>query len=85
MSGLSAFRPRNASTAARAWAAFAAWWAPYSGRKTSSIGPSAPLIRITWPPTASCRLITPKSIPSRCGKAPTSAQRCSSTCAASEL
>ena len=46
-SGLSAFRPRKASTAASACAALAAWWAPCSGRKMSSTGPSAPLSRIT--------------------------------------
>ena len=49
----------------------------------SSTGPSAPLTRMTWPPTATWRSITPKSIPSRCGSAPISAHRSSSTWAAS--
>ena len=51
----------------------------------SSTGPSAPLSRMSCPATASCRSMTPKSMPSRCGSAPTSAHRASKTWAASRL
>jgi hypothetical protein len=44
--------PRNASTAASAVAAFCAWWAPNSGRNTSSYSPPRPCSRSCWPPTA---------------------------------
>src|SRR3954454_15436603 len=47
--------PRKASTAASAVAAFCAWCAPNSGRKTSSYSPPSPCSRICWPPTATLR------------------------------
>src|SRR5512144_2437823 len=75
--------PTNASTAARASVAFCAWCAPCSGRNTSSYPPVSPRSDSCWPPTATRRVRTPNSSPSRATVAPTSAARPSSTCAAS--
>ncbi len=67
--------PRNASTAASAVAAFCAWWAPNSGRKTSSYSPPRPCRRTCCPPTATRRSRTPNSVPSRATTASTSTAR----------
>ena len=75
--------PRNASTAASAWAALAAWW-PVQRQEDVVYGSLGAVEPDSWPPTASCRSSTPNSMPSRWTRAPTSAQRCSSTCAASD-
>jgi hypothetical protein len=53
--------PRKASTAASAVAAFCAWCAPKSGRKTSSYSPPRPCRRSCCPPTATRRSRTPNS------------------------
>ena len=75
--------PVNASTAASATAAFCAWCAPYSGRKTSSYRARRPCSDTVWPPTAGTRETTPNSMPSRATVAPTSVARASSTSATS--
>src|SRR3954454_22758496 len=67
--------PRKASTAASATAAFSAWWAPNSGRYTSSYSPPSPCSRTCCPPTPPRRSSTPNSVPSRATVASTSTAR----------
>ena len=45
-------RPKNASTAATATAGLSAWWAPWTGRKTSSSRPCGVRRSTRWPPSA---------------------------------